>query len=66
MKNMDITSAQNTHIIETKYCDACPGRARFEVVFSAGSLYFCLHHFNKKRIHFEKVMLQSFELPETH
>ncbi len=44
------------------YCEICPGRARFEVTFNTGLLYFCGHHFNTKKTHFEKVMLQFQEI----
>ena len=66
MKNMELGSSHMTQLTEVKYCEICPGRARFEVLFNAGPLYFCGHHFSKEKHHFENVMLQVQEIQENY
>lgn len=30
-------------------CDSCPQESKYEVVFQAGRLYFCRHHFERHK-----------------
>lgn len=57
MKNMTLNSSHTAEVIQIQYCDICPGRARYEVTFTTGVLYFCGHHFNAKKQDLEKALL---------
>lgn len=65
MKNMTLNSGHTSEVIEIKYCEICPGRARFEVTFTTGVLYFCGHHFNAKKQDLQRVLLSVNQINQT-
>lgn len=42
-------------------CDSCVAKAAYVVVFSAGSLYFCGHHFRNNEEYFINNSLNIFD-----
>jgi hypothetical protein len=62
MKNIELTKPHQHFISEVNFCEICPGRARFEVMFLAGPLYFCGHHFDKQKQHMESMLLGIREI----
>lgn len=65
MKNLELSSESKPQVMKIEYCEICPGRARFEVTFRTGVLYFCGYHFNSKKQHLEKVLLVVTPINQT-
>jgi hypothetical protein len=65
MKNLQLSGEIAPKVIEIEYCEICPGRARFEVTFRTGVLYFCGYHFTSKKQHLEKVSLAITQINQT-
>jgi hypothetical protein len=46
-KAPELTREQRAWFHQTTYCDACPARAVYRVIFTFGELDFCNHHYTK-------------------
>ena len=46
-KNKELTTEQKLWFNQSAFCDSCPARAVYRVIFSFGELDFCNHHYVK-------------------
>ncbi len=57
-----MTTSLSTKVIQPfDNCDRCIAKAAYMVVFDAGDLYFCRHHFNKYQDSFMESALSIFD-----